>query len=218
MNATDVLKDRCSSYHFLARIYRQEISPQLLHDLAAVEGFGEAEGAGEGERLIGAFIAGLKDRNLEDVQAELAVEYAALFLNAGSHPISPYESVYTSPEHLVMQQARDEVAYEYESEGLERLESFNEPEDHIALELEFMGRLCVKTDENLDRGDRVAALKCLEKQARFLAQHLGVWVPQFCEEIRQAHPGEFYRGVAQLTQELVASDGEVVQALIEELP
>lgn len=217
MDVTEILRDRCSSYQFLARIYRQEVSLVLLQELAAVKGFGQAEGAGEGEQLLGRFIASLASRPLDRVQQELAVDYAALFLNAGEHPVAPYESVYTSPEHLVMQQARDEVVREYESEGLARLESFNEPEDHIALELEFMAHLCHRTEQLLEAGESQSAAQCVEKQAQFLTQHLAVWVPQLCEQVRQAHPGDFYLGVAQLTQDLVANDGQTVQALIAEL-
>lgn len=59
----------------------------------------------------------------------------------------PFESVHTSPKRLMMQEARDEVLAVYRSEGLDKLPSWKESEDHIALELEFMAVL----------GDRIVA-------------------------------------------------------------
>ena len=41
----------------------------------------------------------------------------------------------------MMQEARDEVLAVYRSEGLDKLPSWKESEDHIALELEFMAVL-----------------------------------------------------------------------------
>ncbi len=50
--------------------------------------------------------------------AELVADFAGLFLNASSHPEHPCESFYTSPEHLLMQEARDQVRQVYIGCGL----------------------------------------------------------------------------------------------------
>jgi len=88
------------------------------------------------------FIKSIKDKDLKEVEQDLAVEYAGLFLNMRLVSVAPFESVYTSPEHLLMQEARDEVLSEYRREGLDKVKDFKEPEDHIALELGFMAYLC----------------------------------------------------------------------------
>lgn len=216
LNTTEVLKDRCSRYQFLARVYCQELSIESLQELVAAKRFGQADGGGKRGILIGKFIDSIAGRSLEQVYLEMLIRYAGLFLNAGDHPVPPYESVYSSPDPVAVQQTRDAIVREYESEGFEPLDRFNRRADHIAFELEFMRHLGDRTLDLLEHNDHQAAARCLEKQTLFLAQHLEVWVPRFCERIGQAHPGDFYLGVAQLTQDLVASDRQTIRELLTE--
>ena len=51
-----------------------------------------------------------------------------------------------------MQKARDDVLREYIQQGLDRSENHKEPEDHLAIELEFMSFLCEKTVKALAGG------------------------------------------------------------------
>lgn len=143
----------------------------------------------------------------------LAAEYAGPFLNVGKRPACPYESVYTSPERLLMQEARDEVLAVYREEGLSRSEALKEPEDHIAIEFEFMAHLCQKAVAAFEQGDRAACLASLEKQRSFLEQHLLVWVPDFCRDVEGAATTDFYRGVAQLTAEFLVEEREALGEL-----
>ena len=79
-----------------------------------------------------------------DARQDLAVDYARVFLAAGVYEgetAVPYESVYTSPEGILMQDSRDEVVRAYRRWGLAIPRDLNVPEDHLAFELEFMGRL-----------------------------------------------------------------------------
>ena len=73
---------------------------------------------------------------------ELAVDYAATFLAAGSAEGAaalPCESVYTSPRRIFMQEARERVSRLYAEKGLGEDEALSDlMEDHIAPELAFM--------------------------------------------------------------------------------
>ena len=76
------------------------------------------------------------------VLTELAVDYVRAFIGSGNDGFSaayPYESVYTSPKRLMMQDARDEVLVLYRAFGLDKQESWKEGEDHIALPV-FAGK------------------------------------------------------------------------------
>ncbi|MBM3150148.1 MAG: molecular chaperone TorD family protein, partial [Chloroflexi bacterium] len=147
----------------------------------------------------------------------LAAEYASLFLGAGRHLVFPYESVYTSAERLMMQEARDAVLLEYRREGLDRSKEFKEPEDHIAIELEFMFYLCQKTIESMGKGDKEASLTFLKKQKDFLQRHLMVWVPDFCEDLEQATESDFYKGIAKVTKDYLSLEQETIGELMNEI-
>jgi TorA maturation chaperone TorD len=84
----------------------------------------------------------------------------------------PSECVYTTADHLIMQKSRDDVAKIYMDMGLEKVAKFTEPEDHIALELQFMAYLSGKTSEALKNKDHGAAERYLEVQRDFLDEHL----------------------------------------------
>lgn len=217
-----ILQDRCTNYAFLARMYREEASADLLQRmlddlLQAEEAPGDGDITDDGQAMLERFVRGLAGADLKAVESELAAEYAGLFLSAGKHPVYPYESVYTSQEHLVMQKARDEVVAIYRQEGLSRSEALHEPEDHIAIELEFMARLCQKSVEALEAGDRAACVAHLGKQRAFLIQHLLVWAPAFADDVERAAESDLYRGVARLSKDFLAEEQETIAALIDSL-
>jgi len=211
-----VITDRRSSYAFLSRIFREEVSSKLLSELVESHILaGEANGAGTD--VFGEFIRKLKGSNLERAAANLAAEYASLFLNAGDHSVFPYESVYTSPEGLLMQKARDDVLREYTQQGLGKSENHNGPEDHLAVELEFMFFLCEKTVNALQIECREQAMACLQTQKEFLEQHLLVWCPRFCSDMAGASVSDFYRGIALLTRDFLQSEMETIPRLFEQV-
>ena len=163
-----LISNRGSMYGFLARIYRVEVDRELLEQMAKMDLSLEVDVSeiSEGYRMLKGFLEQLRESSLTD----LAVEYARIFLGAGlgrGEGAYPYESVYTSPDRLVMQEARDQVLKIYREEGLDRAEEFSEPEDHIAFELEFMAYLCQKTAEALKDGERGSVLGYLKKQKDF---------------------------------------------------
>ena len=211
----EILQNRASTYGFLSQVYRQEVNTAFLAGLVE-QLMGEAEETeSEGYRTLRAYAGKLRPEDLDKVQTDLASDYAGLFLNVGRRPVFPFESVYTSPERLIMQRARDEVLAEYRKEGLDRIGEFHEPEDHIAIELEFMEYLCQEAAEAVEAGDKTLALEYLNKQESFLQKHLLVWVPQFCQDVQQVANTGFYKGIAQITDEHLGQEGETIAELVE---
>lgn len=197
-------------------MYREEASPALLSELVESSVL-DGQASVAGIEIFGEFIGNLKGADLEKAAADLAAEFANLFLNAGNHPVFPYESVYTSPEGLLMQEARDEVLREYRQQGLVGSDKSNEPEDHLAIELEFMLFLGQKTIEALQIDDKEQGIACLQKQKEFLEQHLLAWCPRFCNDLALASESDFYRGIALLTGGFLDSEPETLTWLIEQI-
>jgi putative dimethyl sulfoxide reductase chaperone len=146
-------ENRKTIYSFLARTYATEATVEYLRELAEKKDMflasaqdPEVSGTelGDGFKQIADFASHLDLNDLEKSRLELAVEYAGLFLGVWRVPAHPSESAYYTQGKLIMQEPRDQVLKLYRSVGVDKANQFKEPEDHIALELEFMTRLCEK--------------------------------------------------------------------------
>jgi anaerobic sulfite reductase subunit A len=116
-----------------------------------------------------------------------------------------------------MQQARDDVLKVYRSMGVDKASGFAEPEDHIAMELQFMNHMCEKTNTALEDEKLADAKTCLEVQRDFLDEHLGKWVPKLAADILKSARGDFYKAVAKITKGYVEMDKKVVAELMDNL-
>lgn len=212
-----ITSDRGSTYGLLARLYKKEVDQQLLDQMAKMSLPEEVDAReiGEGYKRLKSYLAHVTARTLTD----LAVDYARIFIGAGAtgNRTYPYESVYTSPHRLVMQDARDQVVRLYRDEGLEAEEEFTEPEDHVALELEFMAYLCQKTTEALKDENNSGALGYLKKQTDFVQQHLMPWVPTFCNDVRRLAREDLYRAVAMITEGYLSMEQDLIGELMDEI-
>ena len=113
----------------------------------------------------------LLKQDSKQMQSLLAKEYAHLFLGFGK--FHPSESSYRSESDSIMQEFRDDVLEAYRKFGVRKIDEFKKPEDHIAVELQFMAYLCRHTIEALNNGGGLyEAKKYLEAQRDFLNNHL----------------------------------------------
>jgi anaerobic sulfite reductase subunit A len=220
------IENRKEIYAFLARTYASEATIDYLRVLSEKSAlfFASAQDpdlAGtdlaEGFKEIAGFASSLKGADLEKVRLDLAVEYAGLFLGVWGKPAHPSESYYLTEGQLIMQQPRDDMLKLYRAMGVEKAGEFKEPEDHIALELQFMAHLCDKTNAALKDGNFKDAKKYLGVQRNFLDEHLGKWVPKLAFDILKSARHEFYRAIAKITKAYVDVDKELVANLDENL-
>jgi anaerobic sulfite reductase subunit A len=203
---------RKSIYTFLSRIYREEIDQALFDSLKRKEWptpFDEPE-IDQGYNIIKNFLKKPPKNAIE----LLAVEYANIFLGTGKNPAYPFESVYMTKQRLEMQMPRDGVIKIYRGEGFKKAADFNEPEDHIATELEFMAHLAQKTLDTLRSKNHEETKTSLEKQLNFLNHHLIPWTEPFCRDAEQAAELDFYKGIAKLTQGFVSFDYSFLKELV----
>jgi putative dimethyl sulfoxide reductase chaperone len=211
MELEQLMLEREAMYSFLARMYREEVDCELIRQISQVDisAMSSVPEISADLQMLVRDLCDAKDITL----TELAAEYARIFLGTGptqSGGAFPYESVYTSPRGLLMQEARDQVVKLYQQEGVQRSADFHEPEDHLALELEFMSFLCQKTNRIRD-GDNVNILsRCLQNQQDFLERHLLNWVPRFCADVKRCAHSNFYRTVAQITSGYLTLDHDLV--------
>ena len=208
-----LMSNREELYRFFARLFEKEIDEEFFEQLKKVKFPENRE-----ETRLTEFSDALRRLNdyfefdAGETLDDLAADYAKTFLGAGIAQGSaafPYESVYTSPKRIMMQNAWSEVTEIYESKGVEVTgESSDLKADHIAIELEYMAFLCDDTSRNTE------TLFGLEEQKEFLNRHLLNWVPEFCLDIKYFADTEFYRMVGQLTTGFLQFDSFVLDSMI----
>ncbi|MGI1659788.1 MAG: TorD/DmsD family molecular chaperone [Desulfitobacterium sp.] len=211
-----LLASRETMYRFLGRLYVVEVDQELLNQMKSMSFPAESNDAelSKGYRRLEEYL----QKPGIDPLTDLAVDYAKIFLGAGTNAYVayPYESVYTSPERLIMQDARDQVVALYRAKELDICKPLNFPEDHIALELEFMAYLCLETQKALATQNLIAVSACLKEQLNFLLRHLLNWVPGFCADVEKYAETAFYKATAQITQGYLRLERILLEDLITE--
>lgn len=213
-----LISNRENLYLFLGRLYKVEVDQPLWDEMKGMRFAAECDEAdlNEGYRLLEIYLR----QPGRDPLTDLAVDYARVFLGAGIYESNkaayPYESVYTSPKRLIMQEARDQVVAVYRARGLDKAETLDFPEDHLALELEFMAYLCHETQKALNAQDRSAVSGCIKEQKDFLTHHLLNWVPEFCADVEKFAGTEFYKAVAKITRGYLQLERTMLDDLLSE--
>ena len=212
----DFMTRRARTYGLLARIFRVEVDGKFLEELRHLK-FPTSTGnehVDYGYRTMYNYLKG----TWEDTLLDLARDYARTFIGHGNNGRSaayPFESVHTSEKRLLMQDARDEVLAIYRANLLKKGEEWNDCEDHIALELEFMQVMSERTAKALKEGKEAEAVEMLKTQRAFVGQHLANWVPMFVSDIKYFSQTDLYIGAGELLLGFVQTEVEALDDLLD---
>jgi TorA maturation chaperone TorD len=142
-------------------------------------------------------------------------DYTRLYvLGKGSVPI--YESVYTSPEHMMKQDSWADVKALYFKNFFKRTDDEHTSEDHISMELQFMGLLSKRLAELTENGDFDSAKDVLKVQLDFYDNHIFKWIPLFCDLTIGKQPNTctpFYPAFAMLLKGFITEDRAFLESL-----
>ena len=133
------------------------------------------------------------DSELED----LLWEYTRLFIGPYKLPCPPWESVYTSPKRLMMQEAYDEVRDYYNKAGL-TVNNQGIMADHLGAELNFLAVVLQKAHSDPKKEQYYRDL--IEG---FLDEHVIKWIPQFARDMEDAADLSFYKTLASVTRSMI---------------
>ncbi|MBM6998550.1 molecular chaperone TorD family protein [bacterium] len=210
----EAMRGRRDAYLLMARLFRREVDDELLQALRAQDVFTceDDERLGEALGMMRGYLAGPDASTLD-----LARDYAKAFCGAGSTKRSaayPFESVYTSEEGMLMQDARDGALAWYRRFGLTKAQDWHDCEDHLALELEFVAVLANDCLASLERHDGAAAREYAAAQRDFVGEHLADWLPAFDRDVDRKARTSFYRGLARFTSHYVRRDLDALRGLL----
>jgi len=204
-------------YRMLSSIYLYEIDEEMLETLSLLEAAGSnayeipwQQDINKGFEMISAAAkegVSLKEPLKKEFLEELAADYAATFLAAGSahgKAAFPYETAYTGPESLFGGSVQQQLNALYASRGYKmRADMFRVMEDHIGLEMCFMAEILKERISDADAA-YTDANPALEKS--FFKKHLSGWACLFANDVYKYSKHNLYKGVAFLTRGFIQAE------------
>lgn len=210
------LNARMYLYAFYQRVLGDRLTPEVVDsidvpvlemamDLADLLGEGEGVGASEGPsaRLVPLLGKGAFDN---DALVAIKREYGRIFDGPAALPAPPYESAYDDDKRLIMTKTTLDVRSMYRASGFAPQRLRQVPDDHIALELDFMAHLADRARDAYAAGNESECAACLEASQRFLESHLARWIGRFADDATERANSEFYSLVAASAAQFVVTD------------
>ena len=215
---TDALQARWYLYTFFQALLGGAPDEALAQaadvDLAqeALEVLGRALGDDDRPLTLVAAYAALST----DVAA-VAKEYTRCFIGPGRLPAYPWESMYVGEEKRLFSSVTLAVRNFYRSYGFLTAGYPNVADDHLAIELHFLGELAGRA-ASCCAGSKpagatpAAALELLRTSYEFLDEHLGRWVFRYVDDF--ARHGGFYGSVMRDLATFLEADRAFLSAVV----
>ncbi len=191
---------RAEIYWWLSSLYANELSEENLQQYQSEQIRSFLSGLGENaelkpaiDRVINA-LNRLMDR--EDAQLELAADFCELFLKSDRDSALPYASMYIGESGLLNDKPAKEMEEVMKQHGVAVDAKLNEPADHIAIELDLLGNLIIRSNE-LEQQRHLE--EAFVEQEKFIRQYILSWTPQFAEKCQTLDDFGFYSAIATLT-------------------
>ncbi|PYZ92365.1 dehydrogenase [Salipaludibacillus keqinensis] len=141
---------------------------------------------------------------LFDQNEQMLIDYAKLFVGPFDMLAPPYGSVYLEEGRRLLGESTAHVQKLYEQAGIEKMESFHEPADHISVELEFIYYLYFKYIETNE-------LKYLNILKEFIDRHLGRWISLFTDKMVKNSVHSYYKQLGILTKSIFEAEKKVLR-------
>jgi TorA-specific chaperone len=190
---------RAEIYWWLSSLFAKELTEQDIEQYHSPQIRSFLTGLGENESLKPAVdhlvdaLNRLQDR--EDAQLELSADFCDLFLKSEKDSALPYASMYIGESGLLNDTPAKEVAELMTKHGITVQDTMNEPADHLAIELDFLGNLIIRSNE-LEQEKHMD--QALIEQEQFINTHLLSWTPQFKAKCQKLDEFGFYSAVSEL--------------------
>ncbi|HFU74151.1 MAG TPA: dehydrogenase [Helicobacteraceae bacterium] len=146
------------------------------------------------------------------INEHLNVDYTALFL---LHLI-PYESFYSREDQMMETGGENpvQVIYNQYDFRVELDKARVLSSDHLAVELEFMYKLCEAQMKAFQEDDLDGAAQIAKIEHSFLKEHIIPWAPMFLFNVKSECNTPFYFDVADVTLEFILTDFQALDDFI----
>jgi len=211
MNAAEI--STCAiTLNFFGRLFIEPPDAHFIEQIREGEVFAhwpfEPTNEDAAEALI--FLKKGVEAHDEAAQAVLLTEYAALFIGP-DNAVPLWESVWTTKDKLLFDGPMFEVRAAYAKYGLASPNPDHEPDDHIGLEMSFLGGVMGCAATAMDEGDTQTAHEHLAMAAEFINAHLSQWSSAFFEAVANHEDSSFYKAVSVLCADTLDQAAHLLQ-------
>lgn len=210
---------RSSTWWLLSRLVTEAPLAPWLDELEAVLASVQADDSTPLAPECAALLAALRAvREDEAGLTALAVDRTRLLAGVfqDKNLPAPYETVALGD---AMNTARVlDVIDAYADAGFDGLAAELGPADYLGTELRFMALLCYREMEARQGDDAGMAPDWLQRQQRFMDEHLLAWVPAHCERLAARAATPFHAALARLIAQACRVDREDLGVLMQAAP
>jgi len=140
----------------------------------------------------------------EALLLEMEKDYTRMFFSSKPRLVYLFESVHK--EGKLLQDSTFEIARLYYDAGLNLVDDFKLPPDHIAVEFEFMAYLYFNEIEAVKQGNRENEDYARKLQKDALEKHLITFGQAFAEKVTMHARTTFYKSMAKVANLILGSD------------
>ena len=216
----DFFDESATTYRLLSQVLFKELTAEAIEELARGDYPSDTGNSNldEGYRLIRRYFS----FSATDRRTQLACEYARVFLAAGvftkdRETAVPYESVFTSDEHIMMQGARDDVVKRFRQDGFLVDPDLHEPEDHLAFELEYLVNMNERARQWAQEKNKAELARTIERQLEFIDLHLLNWIPRLRDVAQEYAKLTFYPGMLYVAQGALEQGRDILHEILAQL-
>lgn len=191
------LENRGTIYQLLTEFLGHRPTLSLVAHWSRSNGISKVAELTRGGRELMQYLSGRSPEELVKICEREGAEYRRLLQHSKQRPLA--ESRY-SPYSCTAQDLSDF----YASAGVAFKKVSGEPDDHLAIELEFITVLHDRMLNSVYSEDSMIEL--MDIQIRFLEEHLLTWIPALCRELNASTMSPIYLSVSRLLAEFLEYD------------
>ena len=187
---------RAHLYWFFSSLFSQELSKESLVSLAQGEGadfMAQLAQLPAFETACERFqSAVMKILNHPEQELLLRAEYTTLFLMSPKDSAPLYASYYLSESQEMYEAPHHDMVKLLTAKGLDSAQHFNEPLDHVAIQLDYLGNLILQGIEQTHQE------QAYQEQTDFIDKHLLNWLPKLSMRVTALQISNFYQALTEL--------------------
>jgi putative dimethyl sulfoxide reductase chaperone len=189
------LKAELLVLNLLRQVFLKEPGKELLEGIGEISLTPEEESDRTGLKRMRDSVKQNESR-LDEWSDRLSLEFARLFIGPAQPPAVPFASFYLSDTHSLMTEETMAVRKQYLEAGVALKNLYQMPDDHIAIELDFLYYVTERLLDLPENGKNSEAEKYFKLRHDFLMDHFVLWAPAFAKRILESTGEDYFKGAA----------------------
>lgn len=186
-------------YRLFGKFFGGEPSRQALEVLSGattLEALGSYADENQEMRHLREYLAEIASTIDDDATERAASEFTRAFVGPVVLPALPWGAPYESGDPVMFQKGTLAVREAYRKHGVQPAHFQHVPDDHLALECNFMALLSAELLNSFESSKWDQARDAIIEQKTFLDQFMVGWVPSYAQKLSASRKAPFYARLA----------------------